>query len=74
MIGQPVVRSAEIIALVFDAGAKVPFAGDQKTMVVTKIIIERIDMPEFGFLKVAPERVGCLVTEKVARGFLLWCG
>ena len=41
-------------------------------MVVTKIIKERIDMPQFGFLKVAAERVGCLVREKVARVFLLW--
>jgi hypothetical protein len=42
-------------------------------MVVTKIVKERIDMPQFGFLKVAPEREGRLGREKVARGFLLWC-
>src|SRR4029450_3666236 len=43
-------------------------------MVVTKIIKDRIYMPQFGFLKVAPECGGCLVREKVVRVFLLLCG
>jgi hypothetical protein len=65
MIGQPVVGSVEIVTFVFDPGAKVPFAGNQKTMVVTKIIIERITVPEFRLSEIAPDSVGRFILEKL---------
>ena len=42
VIRQAVVTAAEIIAFIFDTGAKVPFAGDQKAVVVREIIVQRI--------------------------------
>jgi hypothetical protein len=42
-------------------------------MVVTKIVIDRVTVPEFGLLEITPECVGRFVPKKVARVFLLWC-
>src|ERR1700686_531040 len=38
MIGQAIVRVSEIKPFIFDSGAKVPFPGDEKPMVVAKIV------------------------------------
>ena len=65
VIRQAVVRAAEIIAFVFDAGSKVPVSLDPKPMVVTKIVINRIPMTEFGFLKIALERVRRFVGKQI---------
>src|SRR4030095_231616 len=52
-VGQAVVGAAKIVTLVFDASSKVPFPSDQKSMVVAEVVVKRIAMPEFGFLKIA---------------------
>jgi hypothetical protein len=74
MVGQAIVRIPEIKPLVFDAGAKVPFAGNEKAVVVTEIIVKRIAAPKFGFFEIAAKRVRRLVREKLARVFFLWGG
>ena len=66
MIGQSVVGTAKIIAFVLHASTEIPFAGNQKTVVVAKIVIERITITEFGFLEIAAECVGRFVIEKIA--------
>ena len=65
MIRQAVVGAAKIVAFVFDAGAKVPVSRDQKSMVIAEIVVNRIAMTEFGFLKIALERVRRLVVKKI---------
>jgi len=65
VIRQAVVAPAKIIAFVFDAGSKVPVSLDPKPMVITKIVIDRIPMTEFGFLKIALERVRRLVIKEI---------
>src|SRR5207237_1066737 len=57
MIGQPIVCAVEIEALVLDAESEVPFAGDEKAMVVAEIIVKRIAVPESLVAKIAVQRV-----------------
>ena len=71
MVGQAIVRVPEIKPVVFNAGTKVPFPGNEKTMVVTEIIVKRIAAAEFGLFEIATQRVSRLIGEKVARIFFL---
>src|SRR4029453_17854934 len=66
MIRQSVVGAVKIVTLVFDPDAKVYLSFNQKPMVITKIVVERISMAELGLLEIAVERVGRLVVEEVA--------
>src|SRR5438270_6356361 len=58
MIRQAVFGAPEIEALVLDTGPEIPFAGNEKAMGVGEIVVERLDITEFRFVKIAIEGVG----------------
>ena len=70
MIRQAVVRAVEVVAFVFDTEPKIPFAGNQKPMVIAEIVVERIAIAKFGLLEIAVESVGRFVREKIVRVFV----
>src|SRR6266571_189963 len=67
MVGQTIVSAAEIKSLVFDACAEIPFAGDEKAMRVTNIIVERVAVTKIAsdVVETAVERVVHLIIEQI---------
>ena len=65
MIGKAVIGPAKIVTLVLETGAEIPFAGDEKTMVVAEIVVKRLAITEFCLVKVAVEGIGRFVCEKI---------
>src|SRR5438552_5119958 len=61
MIRQAVFGAAEIEALVLDTGPEIPFAGDEKAMVIAEIVVERLAITELRLVKIAVEGVGPFV-------------
>src|SRR5437764_13807936 len=57
VIRQAVFGTAEIEAFVLDTGPEIPFAGDEKAMVVAEIVVERLAITELRFVKIAIEGI-----------------
>src|SRR5437667_9146294 len=76
MIGQPIVGSIEIEPLVFDACPKIPLPGDEESMSVAKIIVERVAVAELAVVveETAIAGVVQFVIKKIAVIFIRWCG
>src|SRR5207247_10457091 len=52
MIGQPIVGSIKIKSLVLDPCPEIPLSGDEETMSVAKVIVERIAVAELAVVVV----------------------
>src|SRR5207253_9669193 len=76
MIGQPIVGSIEIEPLVFDACPKIPLPGDEESMSVAKIIVERVAVAKLAVVieETAIAGVVQFVIKKLAVIFIRWCG
>src|SRR6266436_4978911 len=76
MIGQPIVGSIEIEPLVFDACPKIPLPGDEESMSVAKIIVERVAVAELAVVveETAVSGVVHLVIKNIAMIFIRWRG
>src|SRR5947208_15314023 len=76
MIGQPIVGSIEIEPLVFDACPKIPLPGDEESMSVAKIIVERVAVAELAVVveETAVSGVVHFVIKKIAMIFIRWSG
>src|SRR5438132_11169408 len=74
MIGQPIVGSIEIEPLVFDACPKIPLPGDEESMSVAKIIVERVAVAELAVVveETAIAGVVQFVIKKIAVIFIRW--
>src|SRR5438445_761534 len=57
MIREAVFGAAEIEPLIFYAGPEIPFAGDEKAMVIAEIVVERLAITELRLVKIAIEGV-----------------
>src|SRR5437762_12104784 len=74
MIGQPIVGSIEIEPLVFDACPKIPLPGDEESMSVAKIVVERVAVAELAVVveETAIAGVVQFVIKKIAVIFIRW--
>src|SRR5205823_1658504 len=73
MIGQPIIGAAKIVTLVFETGAEIPFAGNEKAMVVAEIVIIRIALAQSWILfEIAAQRINRLEGKDIVRIFVLW--
>src|SRR5436853_1258097 len=50
MIGKAVIGPAKIVTLVLETGAEIPFAGDEKAMVIAEIVVIRIAFAQSRFV------------------------
>src|SRR2546429_5254052 len=72
MIGKAILGPAKIVALVLKSSAEIPLAGNEKTMVITEIVIVRIALAESRFVfEIAAEGINRIVGKDIMRIFVL---
>ena len=80
VIGQSIVRPAEIESLVFNANAQIPVSGNEKPMSIAEIVVERIAVAELPpiVLKIAVSSIDGFVIEDLGGVLVLlawrWSG
>src|SRR5207249_4189374 len=73
MIGQTVVGTAKIVALVLKPSAEIPLAGNEKAMVITEIVIVRIALAESRFVfEIAAQGINRFEGKEIPRILVCW--